>query len=172
MVNSAIFSPDRRYRYELTRSWGSGKMLGFVMLNPSTANEETNDPTVCRCIGFAKAWGYETVKIVNLFAVVSSDPSVLHNEPDILQPDEEPYLNRLAVFASQIIAGWGTWGSYYPKRISQVIEIMTNCRDLYCFGWTKGGQPRHPLYIKMMPEKSLPLYQPFRGTRVDHSPDN
>jgi hypothetical protein len=160
---TAVFSTDRKFRYLLSRKWGVGPILAFVGLNPSTANEQTDDPTVRRCVAFARAWGYSAVHVVNLFAIVSADPSVLR-KPDCIGPDNDQYLARLAVHGDKVIAAWGNHGADYFDRVSTVRHILNNFRDLYCFSKNKTGQPIHPLYVRMVPEGSLSIYSPV----IDH----
>jgi hypothetical protein len=169
VIRSSIFSTDRKYRYILRRKWGEGPILAFVGLNPSTANEQTDDPTVRRCVAFARAWGYGAVDVVNLFALVSTDPSVLRNETGCVGPDNDRYLTRLAVLGDKVIVAWGNHGEDEPSRVATVLYILTNCRDVYCFSKNKTGQPIHPLYVGMVPESSLSIYSPFRGKVVSHS---
>jgi hypothetical protein len=163
MIKNAIFSPDRKYRYELTRTWGTGRLLGFTLLNGSTADEDHDDPTVRRCISFGQAWGYDGIWITNLQALATMDPKKLRAADDPTGPDNDRFLTRQSVLCHKVIVGWGNHGAEYPERVAAVLEILTNCRDVYCLGITKTGHPRHPLYVKMMPERELQLYSLFRG---------
>jgi len=158
MIKRAIFSPDRKYRYELTRTWGSGRLLGFTMLNGSTADEDRDDPTVRRCVGFGKAWGYDGIWITNMYGLVTMDPRELRCADDPIGPGNDGYLRRMALFVEKLIVGWGVHGGGDPGRVAAVLEILTNYKDVYCFAKTKGGQPQHPLYVPMMPESSLSVY--------------
>jgi len=163
MDRRAVFSADRKFRYLLSRKWDEGPILAFVGLNPSTANEQTDDPTVRRCIAFAKAWGYGAVHVVNLFALVSSEPAILFTAPCRIGPDNDQYLARLAAHGDKVIAAWGNHGADYKDRVAAVLDILTNCRDVYCLSKNKTGQPIHPLYVRMVPESSLSIYSLMRN---------
>lgn len=136
---------DGRYRYLLWRRWAEADSLLFVMLNPSTADAERDDPTIRRCIGFARAWGFGGVEVVNLFAwratlprqlAAAKDPVGRHNDAAILE----------AVARSRaVIAAWGVHGAL-RGRDAQVARLLAATR-LRCLGVTRDGAPRHPLYV-------------------------
>lgn len=84
---AAVLSPCGRYRYELTRRWAPGPLVGWVMLNPSRADAHTDDPTVRRCVGFAHRWGYGGLIIRNLYALRATDPAALADHLDPVGPD-------------------------------------------------------------------------------------
>jgi len=161
MIKNAVFSADRKYRYRLDRRWAEdNKILCFCMLNASDADEERNDPTVRRCIGFAEAWGYSGIVIVNMDALVSMNPKLLLTDPDPIGPENDTYIADAAMFSTKVIAGWGNYGACLPGRAAHVLEILDNLKEVYCFSQTKLGQPRHPLYVKKMPEYMLQVYRP------------
>ncbi len=146
MEKGAQFSNDRIYRYALWRTWrvGDGHVL-FIGLNPSTADETEDDPTIRRCIGFAKDLGYGGMYMVNLFAYRATNPKELMKTESPIGPSNNHYLQRYVDPISFNIACWGTRGVYL-NRGQQVRDILgDNC--LHCFGLTKNGQPRHPLYL-------------------------
>lgn len=147
---SAVLSDDRRYRYELWRRWSGGDYCCFVGLNPSTADESADDPTIRRCIGFAKAWGYGALCMLNLFAFRATDPADMKREPEPVGADNDATLARLTEGAGIVIAAWGVHGTH-RNRAS---EVMVNLPSLHCLGLTKDGHPRHPLYL---PKTSEPL---------------
>jgi len=154
----AFFSGDRKYRYRLTRVWDEAKpSLTFVMLNPSTANEETDDPTIRRCIALAKAWGYGRIHVVNLYALVSTNPAKLLSEPDSIGGVTNDYLE--CTDTDKVIVAWGNHGANNQGRVDSVLKILTRFKDVYCLGKNKNGQPKHPLYVRKMPESALILYQ-------------
>lgn len=142
----AVFSPDRRYRYLLRRHvsiLGKGVCL-FIMLNPSTADEELNDPSVRRCIRFAAGWGYAHLIVANIFALRSTDPKALYAVgADPVGPENDMYLGHAVSQADRVIAAWGNHGAYRDRGIdvARMIPIP------YCLGLTNSGQPRHPLYV-------------------------
>ena len=144
-AHGAVFSSDRQYRYRLWRVWDESLPLClFVMLNPSTADASKNDPTVRRCIGFARSWGYGGLLVGNLFALRSTDPSVLYQAEYPVGSDNDGALFDMARQAGLVIAAWGTHG----KHLDRGAEVIANRPSaLYHLGLTAGGYPRHPLYV-------------------------
>jgi len=146
MKKDATLSNDRMYRYSLSRIWDESKdLVLFVCLNPSTANESTDDPTVTRCIEFARAWNYGGVLIGNLFALRATDSGKLYKAADPIGPENDKWLGRLAVRAKLIIAAWGNEGSHM-NRSKNVLRIL---RTPYALMINKTGEPRHPLYVPL-----------------------
>ena len=144
--SAAVFSEDRRYRYLLRRQTGPGDAVcAFIMLNPSTADEKTDDRTIRRCVGFARLWGYGSLLVANLFALRSTDPSALHTAANPVGPENDAYIGQVATQASLIVAAWGTHGSLYGR--GQVVLERLRDYPVHHFGLTAGGQPRHPLYL-------------------------
>jgi hypothetical protein len=142
---SADFSPCRKYRYTLWRWWDENKPYAmFICLNPSTADETKDDPTIRRCINFAKSWGYGGLCVTNLFALRATDPRVMLASFEPIGIDNDKWIQELAKKAGIIIAAWGTYGNYL-NRDKQIIEKINN---LNCLEKTKHGHPKHPLYIK------------------------
>lgn len=142
--SSANLSRCRRYRYTLTRSWNdAGPTVMFVGLNPSTADAKINDPTVRRCIGYARAWGFGRLLLTNLFAFRSTDPTVLGSIPDPIGPENDSWICTSSQSAELTVVAWGTYGSLH-QRDKAVLELL---QDPHCLGTTKGGAPRHPLYM-------------------------
>jgi hypothetical protein len=154
----ANFSPCRRYRYDLWRKWPdspevrhNGYVL-FIGLNPSTADETNDDPTIRRCIAFARAWGYSGLCMANLFAFRATAPADMLAEHDPIGPENDEYLLRLASQALLVVAAWGTNGTHL-QRDARVKNLLP---DLHYLRLTKDGHPGHPLYL---PKTLLP--QPF-----------
>lgn len=144
---SAIFDATRQYRYALWREWdGLAPRVGFVMLNPSQADETTNDPTIRRCIGFARSWGYGSVEIVNLFAYRTPHPQNLRQVHNPIGDDNDLTLREFGQRVDRIILAWGNWG-HLQGRDHVVLQLLRSA-DLFCFGLTKQGHPLHPLYLK------------------------
>lgn len=143
-VKTAIISDCGTYRYELTRRWAvGGPILTFVMLNPSTADAETDDPTIRKCIGFGKAWGYSGIRVVNLYALRSKSPVDLWKASDPVGPDNDRHLALAAMDrGGTIIAAWGK--NAKPDRIMRALELFPY---LHCLRLTNDGKPYHPLYI-------------------------
>lgn len=144
----AIFSKDEQYRYFLRRTWNkNSRNVVFVMLNPSTATELKNDPTVERCQRRARELGYGSFTIVNIFALRSTDPKALyvHDNPVGLFNDQ--LIVGAARDAHQVICGWGNHGILH-QRGAQVMELIREIpKTVFAFKITKSGQPQHPLYI-------------------------
>ena len=143
MNTAAILSPCRTYRYSLTREWGSGIAVLFVGLNPSTADETSDDPTIRRCIGFAREWGYARLHMANLFAFRSTDPSGMKNASDPIGPENDMHLLALANDSALTVAAWGTHGTF-GGRHSTVRKMLPR---LHYLRLTKDGHPGHPLYL-------------------------
>src|SRR5712691_435004 len=112
----AIFSPDRRYRYELSRWWGHEALLIFILLNPSTADAHADDPAVRRCMGFARRECYGGVTIANVFAYRTASPEDLAAADDPLGPDNEITLLSLCSAGRTVVAGWGANASHPRLR--------------------------------------------------------
>lgn len=143
---SAIFSPDRKYRYTLNRIWNrkKGHVL-FVCLNPSTADENVDDPTIRRCIRFAESWGYGGMVMCNLFALRSTDPKILyvHEAPNgMLNNFHIEHEDNLADIT---VAAWGMHGALMNRGPN--VARLYLARPM-CLSLTKNGHPRHPLYLK------------------------
>lgn len=148
-MSNAEFSPCRTWRYTLTRVWDKSKpMAMFVGLNPSTADEVRNDPTVRRCIGFAQDWGYGGLIMTNIFAFRATDPKVMKKAEDPVGPENDKWLIRSAEKAGLVVAAWGTHG-IHMNRERLVLDLFRGWEDrrLTCLGKTKAGHPKHPLYL-------------------------
>lgn len=149
----AIFSPDRAHRYVLWRRWAEhGPSVLFVGLNPSTADERTNDPTIRRCISFAGKFGATTLIVANLFAFRATKPRDLLCAADPVGPEADAWLEVSTNYAKNTVACWGAHGAFLA-RASAVLPML---RNPYCFGTTMGGEPKHPLYLGGA-TKPLPL---------------
>jgi hypothetical protein len=144
-VGGAVFDPDGIYRYLLWRCWDSGApRVVFVMLNPSTADASRNDPTIRRCIGFAQTWGFGSVGVVNLFAYRSTDWHELSRAANPVGPDNDFYLNQAVHGTNLVMAAWGNHGAL-AQQSSRVLSRID--RPIHCLGFTRTGQPRHPLCV-------------------------
>ena len=147
-ASTATFSPDRLYRYALTRSWADGPYTMFIMLNPSTASAAADDPTIRRCIRFARDWGSAGLLVVNLFGLRATKPAELVGHPDPVGPDNDTVIaDALNVPVDHVVAAWGDHRRL-PERLPRIRELLgPPGLRLMCLGTTKSGQPRHPLYI-------------------------
>lgn len=147
----AYVSRDGAYRYWLTRTWGDGPMLPWVMLNPSTADASQDDPTIRRVAGFTKAWGYDGALVMNLFAYRATEPAEMMKAADPIGPENGAWLDELVarqVAAKQpIVLGWGVLGDFNLRGKTWARKAAKAGADLGCLGTTAAGCPRHPLYI-------------------------
>ena len=170
--DTAIFSPCQRYRYWLRREWPIPpdlfmgkyhkpvvKQVCFIGLNPSTADAKQNDPTINRCIAFAKSWGYSSLVMVNLFAMRSPNPKDLFSADDPIGGPRTDELIQEAVQASDVaVAMWGTEGSFMGRGMA----VSRQYPQLECLDISLGGHPKHLLYL---PKWFEPY--PFQGYQGD-----
>lgn len=141
----AVISDDGLYRYFLARRWqDKGACVAFIGLNPSTADATQDDPTIRRCIGFAKAWGGSTLLMVNLFGLRSTSPLALRDAADPIGPANDAWLDRVVSNADVVVAAWGNHGSLLGR--SDEVRRRFGGR-LQALAMTKAGMPKHPLYI-------------------------
>jgi hypothetical protein len=150
MKTMAEFSLCRRYRFALWRRRDTGPRVLFVMLNPSTADETTDDPTIRRCIGFARAWGFGSLAVGNLFALRTPKPGDLRTCVVPIGAGNDDWLVRLNQESVLTVAAWGNHGCFLD-RSSSVKSVLS---DLHVLRLTKLGEPGHPLY---MPRDVVPL---------------
>lgn len=149
MKSSAEISGCSQYRYTLTREWDETlPRTVFVMLNPSTADAHQDDPTIRRCIVFAKTWGSGALSVVNLFALRATDPDAMMAHADPVGPDNDRYISTVCEGddVARIVLAWGVHGSHRNRDMA-VLKLLMGFKRL-CLGTTKGGHPRHPLYVK------------------------
>jgi hypothetical protein len=138
------------YRYLLWRLWDPGlPRLLWVMLNPSTADEAANDPTLRRILGFSHASGFGSLEVVNLFAWRSPSPRALLCAPDAVGPENDRYIREAVTRAGKVVAAWGNEGAR-GGRERTVLSLIS--RPVFCLGTTGLGHPRHPLYVKAQTE--------------------
>lgn len=159
MKRAALVSEDGVFRYWLTREWSpelgrAPRRLCFVMLNPSTADASGDDPTIRKCVGFARLAGFNVVAVANLFAFRATDPKTLVNEDarrnlDVVGPDNDFHIHCEMREADLVIAAWG---AAETRSINARIAVVRAAADdlgkyLWCLGVTKSGAPRHPLMV-------------------------
>lgn len=150
VIRRATISADNRYRYRLTRWWADLPPLSFVMLNPSTADDRIDDPTIRRCMAFAKREKCGGVVVANLYALRSTDPAELLRADDPFGPQNADallaVLDEAAIYGKPVVCAWGTKGGDAATRFA--ISAKATAATLACLGTTKDGHPRHPLYVR------------------------
>lgn len=146
MRSGATFSSCKTYRYSLWRIWDEEKTpVVFIGLNPSTADEMKDDPTIRRCMGFARRWGYGGIYMVNLFAYRATSPRDLFAfKADPIGHNNDATLHHYTGMPCVlVVAAWGNHGTFLGRglEVAQALKV-----SMHCFGYTKAGQPLHPLY--------------------------
>lgn len=157
MRRHAILSDDRAYRYLLTRDdvgGASGCRVSFIMVNPSTADEEVDDATIRKCVGFARRWDYSSLSVVNLFAERTPDVRVLGRRSIIRDPRgplNDHYVKMAMATGHLVVAAWGRLDKLPPALRHQASYVVGLARglgvQLRCLGRTAGGDPCHPLML-------------------------
>lgn len=145
MDRKTVLSPCRAYRYSLWREFDrleNGYVM-FIGLNPSTADEVNDDPTIRRCIAYAKSWGFGALCMTNLFAFRATKPADMVAAADPVGPDNDGHLVHLARNASIVVAAWGTNGTHRGRDAAVRSLVPT----LHCLKKTRAGHPGHPLYL-------------------------
>lgn len=164
----AIFDVSGSYRYSLWRTWSTNHpQIAFILFNPSTADEQKNDPTIRRCVGFARAWNFGSIEVVNLFAFRATHYEDLFKVDDPIGAENNCFLTQAIECCSAIVLGWGNRGTFL-SRDRQVMAFLTGRTNVFCLGMTKSGQPRHPLYVKGNTSPVL-LPSTIGGSTYDHS---
>ncbi len=144
----AVYSDCERYRYMLTRVWDAdGRRALFIMLNPSTATEVQNDPTVERCERRARALGFGAFRVLNIFAWRDTDPRAMRAAADPVGPGNDDAIRDSLPWADQIICAWGTHGAHLDRGVAVEALLRHQGAELYHLGLSKAGHPKHPLYI-------------------------
>lgn len=163
LASSARFSADHTYRYELRRRWGAGPPFVVIGLNPSTATATENDPTIRRCIAFAKRESCSELIMVNLYALRSTDPKGLRTtawgtgdpawwvRKDAVGPENNHAIAAaLAESESRggiVVAAWGGTDARCHRFRVEVVRKLLGALPVRCFGTTRSGHPKHPLYL-------------------------
>lgn len=148
LTRSAEVSECGRYRWWLRRSWhrgGNGKVACFLMLNPSTADANIDDPTIRRCVTFTRAWGYSTLSVRNLFPFRATEPRELLGAQAPTGGNRGNAELLAARTADLVVVAWGAWVPFDRDREALAMLAGT---PLLCLGRTKEGKPRHPLYLR------------------------
>lgn len=153
-LDNATARIDGPYRYSLTRTWNDRlAAVAYLMLNPSTADADHDDPTLRRCIHFAREGGYGGLHVVNLFAWRASDPSDLIQEAksgvDIVGPGNNDAILEACIATVAVVCAWGALGGIFKHRTKEVLGLLdAGGYRLLCLGQANNGQPRHPLYLE------------------------
>lgn len=158
MIKEAVISDDQKYRYTLYRQWPDWledvlgvRVLNFVMLNPSTADASVDDPTIRKCMGFAKYNGFNAIRVTNLFAYRATKPRDLEqanmNSIDIIGPGNDEYIQELPPEETVVVAWGSTFQNKYfvQSRVKRTLELLN--RKLWCLTKTKDGHPGHPVML-------------------------
>lgn len=166
MIKTAVISPCGNYRYLLTRIWSiepHPRVVCWVMLNPSTADASKDDATLRKCIGFSQRWGFDGLKVVNLFAYRTPYPAELSKAQkagrDIRGPENDHYLFTTAFDSAHTVVAWGA--HRIPGGEGEMVtrELVRRGRtQISCIGKTLSGQPKHPV----RPGYATPL-EPYFG---------
>ncbi len=148
----AVYSDCEHYRYLLTRVWDETRPRAlFVMLNPSTATEVQNDPTVERCERRARTLGFGAFRVTNIFAWRATDPKEMRAQPDPVGPENDAAIRASVDWATgagaKIVCAWGAHGAHLDRGAAVERLLRATGRELWHLGLTKAGAPKHPLYI-------------------------
>jgi hypothetical protein len=153
-ISGALFSDStRRFRYALWRVWQpTGHRLLFIGLNPSTANDIKDDPTIRRLVGFAKAWGFGGLLVGNLFSLVTADPRILwfSSSPELPKGPNDVAIKQMREHSSMVFVGWGNEGRNAGTRPKEVLALLGE--PVFCLKTTRLGEPSHPLYLPLSSE--------------------
>lgn len=151
VARGAEISDDGRYRYNLYRAWeANGRQFPavlFVMLNPSTADADVDDPTIRRCMSFAQREGHGAMWVVNLYPQRTHKPKYLLPEPEVIAVKNINTIRTLASACRDVVVAWGSDPGPSVGRWQTLVAVLQH-RDLMCLGTTQSGHPRHPLYLR------------------------
>lgn len=145
--HDALFSPCRQYRYMLRRQWGEGtRTINWLMLNPSTADEFRNDPTVAKCERLSRRWGYDGLVVTNLFALRATDPADMKRHTSPVGENNDEAIRIYGGNSELVVCAWGNHGDHLG-RWRHVVALLGD-RDLHALTINAAtGQPAHPLYL-------------------------
>ena len=148
--SDAKLSEDGRYRWLLRREWeptSAATRVTFIMLNPSTADAEIDDPTIRRCVGYANRWGFQGLYVVNLFGLRATNPQALYKEADPIGRENDDEIMSAVVNANLVVCAWGNHGRLM-NRGDYLARVMTRLHPLHVLDIGLTGQPKHPLYLR------------------------
>jgi hypothetical protein len=150
LEQNAVISACGRYRYLLTRQVGPGpRTATFIMLNPSTADATSDDPTIRRCIGFASRWGCGRLAVLNLFAVRATHPADMKRADDPVGPENWDWFDRTIAGGPDdlVVCAWGVHGEHMDQDRTVLGWLRSYGIKPLALGITQEGHPRHPLYL-------------------------
>lgn len=153
VVCDAVVSECGAYRYRLRRHWGGGPRLAFIMLNPSKADASADDPTIRKCMGFARRLGFDGIEVGNLFAYRATDPNDLKRAGFPVGPDNDQHLRAMLLFHPNVVCAWGSNAAGHP-RVSEVLRLLDEHPAVptpLALRVNRDGTPAHPL---MLPYRS------------------
>ena len=146
--SSATFSDCAQYRYNLMRQFSNGtRVINFIMLNPSTANENVNDPTIAKCENRSIKLGFDKMVITNLFAYRATDPSDMMIVDDPIGEENDNYILNHAKCAELVLCAWGNHGEYRYRSEDVIRMLKKNGIKLHALKLNSSGEPAHPLYL-------------------------
>lgn len=150
MISTAVISDCGKFRYRLGRRWQDGGLtLLFIMLNPSIADANIDDPTIRRCIGFAKSHGYSALEVVNLFAYRATDPVDLKINGWQVGSDNDHHIQQAMRECSKVCVAWGSHAKNCVQRCDQVARLISECNHVpMALAVDSNGIPRHPLMLR------------------------
>ncbi len=160
-IQGCVFSSCRKYRYVLTRSWAQNysesQTVVWIGLNPSTADETKDDPTIRKCIQFSKNWGFKGMVMLNLFAFRATDPKDMQKAKDPVGPDNDSWIEEICGGDEPglVIAAWGNGGRYSGRGFSVRCNFQMMGVELECLKITDKDEPYHPLYVPYSEEREL-----------------
>lgn len=153
VVSRAVFSEDGRYRTYLERRWdglpfGSPGFVAWIMMNPSTADEQVDDPTVRRCREFTRRWGHGAMVVLNAFALRATRPAMLLEAADPVGPGNDEAIRETAKRAEKVIVAWGLPPRPLRQRGLALAALLREAGvQPFALKVTQSGEPGHPLYI-------------------------
>lgn len=148
VAKGATLSACGLYRYQLWRRWDSAlPAVNWIMLNPSTADASEDDPTIRRCVGFAKAWGYGGIVVTNLFAFRATDPRDMKKAADPVGPENDDAIVATAAGAGLVVCAWGAHGVHLGRSGEVLAMLFCGSVKTTALKLTSAGEPCHPLYL-------------------------
>lgn len=147
-MNECVFSPCRTYRYSLVHEWDRAlPRVCFLMLNPSVADEQQLDPTLRRCLGYARSWHFGSFEIGNVFAFRATDPRAMKAATDPFGPANVEHLMRMTRDHVMVVAAWGVHATHRGGD-TVALRCLPRGKTIHALALTKSGAPKHPLYLR------------------------